>query len=788
MNSIFIKLSFRKLLKSKVYSITNLVGLTIGFVAFTLIALYIQHETSWDKSHENYDRIYRIQRQMTNATQVVAGNDISPHTRAVTAELIEGKFPEFEKITVIREINSAFLSTNSEQMIHEKEGIHADNYFFDIFTYHFIEGNTKTALEQPYSVAISESLAQKLFNKTNVVGQTITFEKKYPLTVTGVYTDLPFNSSLRPDFIISFSTLKPMQKINRSDLWSGDCMNYALLKPGASKQVAESKIKYLFNNYEELKYEELQLCPLSKVYLNFNDRSDYRIILKLFGLIGIFILMMSGFNYINLSLAQTSMRGKEVAIKKVVGSRKHSVVIQFLTETIGISLVALTLALAFSKLILPIFNNVVDKHISFHWVNDWSLVLILIAVALVTGLLSGLYPALFMASNKIVTLFKGNFFSGQRNQLGLKKALVTFQFTISLFLIILTASFSMQIKHISNKDLGFNQEGLLYSTINISENKVQFDQFRDRLLQHPEIADVSISKNFPFVGQGGGMTNWEGGNPDEEVICRFNQVSANYLSLLDAQITAGRNLSTDFGDESNNCVINETAVRYFGWDNPIGKRVNNNRLIVVGVVRDFVYHDMHNPIEPTLMTLAPNSILGNWTFAFRVNESDVQTAKTIISNELTTAFPNDAFEITDFKMAFNNENSYRIYHSINKSLVFFTVLNVLLAILGMFGLVSFSVARRTKEIGIRKINGSTVLGIFNLLNSEYYILVISAIVMAFPGAWFAYMALPSANKLPAQTWVFALSALALLLIVLISTGYQTWKAATRNPVESLRYE
>jgi putative ABC transport system permease protein len=198
------------------------------------------------------------------------------------------------------------------------------------------------------------------------------------------------------------------------------------------------------------------------------------------------------------------------------------------------------------------------------------------------------------------------------------------------------------------------------------------------------------------------MTNWEGGDPDEEVICRFNQVSANYLSLLDAQITAGRNLSTDFGNESNNCVINETAVRYFGWDNPIGTRVNNNRLVVVGVVRDFVYHDMHNPIEPTLMTLAPNSILGNWTFAFRVKESDVQTAKRIISNELTAAFPNDAFEITDFKMAFNNENSYRIYHSINKSLVFFTILNVLLAILGMFGLVSFSVARRTKEIGIRK--------------------------------------------------------------------------------------
>jgi putative ABC transport system permease protein len=189
-------------------------------------------------------------------------------------------------------------------------------------------------------------------------------------------------------------------------------MNYALLKPGASKQVAESKIRYLFKDHEELRYEELQLCPLSKVYLNFNDRNDYLFVLKLFGIIGIFILMMSGFNYINLSLAQASMRGKEVAIKKVVGSRKQSVVVQFLTETVGISLVALALALVFSKLFLPVFNNVVDKHISFHLISNWKLVLMLVAVAITTGLLSGLYPAFFMASNKIVTLFKGNFFSG----------------------------------------------------------------------------------------------------------------------------------------------------------------------------------------------------------------------------------------------------------------------------------------------------------------------------------------------------------------------------------------
>ncbi|MBN1926870.1 MAG: ABC transporter permease, partial [Prolixibacteraceae bacterium] len=763
--------------------------LTIGFTAFILIALFIRHELNWDKSHEKYERIYRIQRHMTNATQVVSGNDVSPHTRPRTAQMIEGNFPEFEKISVIREINSAFLSTDAKNFVLEKDGLHADTCFLDIFTYQFTRGNRQTALMEPNTIIISEELALKLFKKTDVLGQTILFEKKYPLTVTGVFIELPSNSSLRPGFIISFSTLKVMQNIERSDLWSGDCMTYALLKPEASKTAAEAKIRNLFDTHEELRNEELQLCPLSKVYLNFNDRNDYVLVLNLFGLIGLFILLMSGFNYINLSLAQTSMRSKEVAIKKVVGSRKIAVIIQFLAETVGISLLALILGFAMSRALLPVFNNIVDKHIAFDFSADWRFMVVLLLIAVFTGTLSGLYPALLMASGKIVSLFKGNLFTGHQSNFGLKKALVTFQFTISLFLIILTASFSMQIKHNTNKNLGFEQDGLLYSVINISENKVQFNQFRDKVKQHPEITDVSISKNFPFLGQGGGMTNWEGGNPNEKVTCRFNTVSANYLSVLNASLVTGRNFAPDFGgDESHSCIINEAAVKSFGWDNPIGKRIHNNRLTVVGVVRDFIYHDLHNPIEPNILTLAPNTINGNWTFAFRVNKQNMASARDAITAELTEAFPNDPFEISDVTTAFNNENSFRIYHSVNKSLLFFTILNVILAIIGMFGLVSFSVACRTKEIGIRKINGSSGFAIFKLLNREYYLLIVSAIIFAFPAAWYVYMSLPSAYKLPAQTWVFALSALALMAIVLISTGYLTYKAATKNPVEALRYE
>jgi len=771
------------------YSITNLAGLTVGFTAFILIALFVRYELNWDKVNDNYDRIYRIQRYMTNALYATNGNDISPHSRAITAQMIEEKFPEFEKITVIRENGSAFLATDAEHLVHDEKGINADTCFFDLFTYQFVEGNKTTALNQPYAIVLSETLARKLFNKTDVLGQTVLLEKKYPLTVTGVYKDLPFNSSVRPSYIISFSTLKPLQNIERSSLWTGDCMTYVLLKPGVSEQLAESKIKHIFNDYESIRYEELQLCPISKVYLNFNDRNDYVIVLKLFALIGVFILIMSGFNYINLSLAQASMRGKEVAVKKVIGCRQQSLVVQFLGESSGVSFAALAFALFFSKLLLPLFNNVVDKQISFGLFNDWPFILFMILIAGCTGLASGIYPAWFMASNKITTLFKGNFFSKPRDSFNLKKTLVTFQFAISLFLIVLTLSFSMQIKYITQKDLGFKQEGLLYTEINISKNQIMFDQLRERLLQHPEVIDFSMSKNFPFVSQGGGMTNWEGGNPNEKVTCRFNNVSYNYLSILNTQLIAGRNFSPDFsGDVGKSCIINETAAKCFGWDNPIGKRVNDNRLTVVGVVKDFIFHDMHSPIEPSVMVLASNTIIGNWTFAFRVNKNNEADVRKALASELEKAFPNDPFEICDFPSAFNNENSFRIYHSVKKSLLFFTILNILLAIVGIFGLVSYAVARRTKEIGIRKINGSSPAGIFQLLNKEYYFLILLAMLIAFPTAWFVYMSLPSANKLPAQPWVFILGAGLLFVIILFSTSYQTIKAATRNPVEALRYE
>jgi putative ABC transport system permease protein len=783
------KISFRNLLKHKGLSITNVLGLTLGFAAFMLIGLFIKYELNWDKINNNYDRIYRIQRHYSKTMFAMDGNDISPHSRAITAQLLEKQFPEFEKVSVIRENGGMFLSADNEHQVYDEKGIHADSCFFDIFSYRFIEGNITSAIDEPFTIVLSKTMADKLFGNASAIGKTVILDKKHQLRVTGVYQELPYNSSVRPSYIISFGTLASINGITRHDMWSGDCMTYALVKPNVDVKSLENKIKHIFLGIQGVEYEELQLCPLSKIYLNFNGQNDYLIVLYLFGLIGVFILLMSVFNYINLTIAKASVRGKEVAVKKVIGSNRWSLIVQFLCETIVVAFVSLVLAFLLTKAFLPVFSNIVDKQLDMNLIDNWKFLSVMVLVAFMVGVLSGIYPALFLSSHKIISLFKGELFGKDLETFSLKKALVTFQFAISVFLILLSMSFSLQVKHIAHKDLRFEKDGLLYARLTVSQKGTMFDQLRDRILQHPEIKNASMSKNLPFVSFGGGMTNWEGGDPNDKISCRFNEVSYDYFSTLKAKLVAGRDFSRDFpGDVGKACIINETAVKCFGWDEPIGKRLNDNRLKVVGVVQNFVYKDMHNGIEPAIMVLAPQETLGDWIFAFRVDEKDQTNAKAILTEEFEKAFPNDPFEFRDVPSAFNNENSFKIYHSVNRSIFFFTILNIFLAIIGLLGLVSFTVVRRTKEIGVRKINGSSSMNIFYLLSREYYILLFWALVIAIPAAWWAYMMLPSANKMPAQPWVFVLGASILFIIILLSTSYQTLKAATRNPVEALRYE
>jgi putative ABC transport system permease protein len=589
MIGMLLKISVRNLLKNKLFSIINVTGLALGFSAFILISLFVRYELNWDKSNVYYDRIYRIQRHYKRTMYAMDGNDISPNSRAVTAQLIEKQFPEIKKVTVIREIDRVFMAYDPASQVYNIKGIFADSCFFDVFTYKFIEGSQTGSLDEPFSIVLSKTMADRLFGGKRALGEAVVLEKKFALNVTGVYEDLPENSTRRPDYIVSFSSLAKVGGIKRSDIGSGDCMTYALLNPGADYKVLESKIKNVFSGFKGIEFEELQLCPMKNIYLNFNGRGDYIVALLLYGLIGLFILVMSAFNYINLTIANASVRGKEVAMKKVCGSSRSSLIIHFLGETILSSVIAVLLAFEIASSFLPLFSGIINKHLTLSLKADSGYVFMIIA--------------------------------------------------ISIFLILLTLSFSLHIRYLLKKNLGFDKEHILFARMSVSNQEVTFDQLRNRVLQHSEIEDAFMCQNLPFVTFGGGMTNREGGDPNEKINCRFK-----------------------------------------------------------------------------------------------------------------------------------------------------TIFNIFLAMIGLFGLVSFTVVRRTKEIGIRKINGSSTVSIYYLLSRDYYIMLLVAIMISFPAAYWTYTRVPGANKLPPQVWVYLLSIGIISVIILLTTSYLTIKASRRNPVEALRYE
>lgn len=785
MNSILFRISIRNLLKNKFTSLVCVFGLSLGFVAYILISLLIRYEMSWDKANENYDNIYLVERNISLSSHNIGNHDISPFTPAITAPMLEG-YSGFEKVTVIYEIQDKFLSITPEELFRIDRGLYADHNYFNVFTYQFVDGYPVGDFNEPFSLVISESLANRFFTPGEAVGQIISLDKKTDLKVTGVYVDLPVNSSIRPEYIISFSTLEKTEGISRNDLWSISCMTFTLLSPDSDPPDIEDRVKGMLAGFDGMESETLLLTPLSKI--RFNSVPDYYTIIWIFGLVAILILTMSAFNYVNLLMANTSIRGKEIAIKKMNGSSRSRLVVQFLGETVLLSILAVAISFYLISFLLPFFNNMMNTSIVMNFYHDLQFTGLLVLSSLVIGLIAGIYPAFFMSSNSIISLFKGSFNTGS-DKIKLRKTLVLLQFAISVFLICLSMFFLSQVNHLTGKDVGFNRENLVYVQLTSSVTDRYFDGFRSRLLQNPAIINASMSANLPFVNFGGSMISWEGGNPGEKAFCRPNLVTYDFVETLGMHLIEGRNFSREHtSDIDQACIINETAIRNFGWDDPIGKRLDNNRFTVVGVVKDYHLMDIHNPIEPLVLKLVSDEMAGEWIFAFRYIPGSRDEVFEILKNEFAMEFPNDPFYIDELDSAFRNESAFVGYQMLRNSMLFFTVFNIFLAVTGLLGLVSFSVARRTKEIGIRKITGSSIWNIFILLNREFFMLLGISVIIAWPGVWMVHNAFPGAHKLPLNPWILIISAITILMVTLLSTGWQTWKAANRNPVEALRYE
>lgn len=783
-------LSFRYLIKYKSHNILNIIGLAIGFTAFILVSLYVNYEYSWDKHNVNYDRLYRVQRNYVKARHAMDGNDISPHTRGITAKLLFPRYPEIENILIIKELNGLHVSSDGVQPFYDnRKGYAAEQSIFQLFTYNFLGGDKNTALTDPFSVVLSETMAKMLFNDINVVGKTVILEKKFNLKVTGVYRDLPQNSIFRPSYIVSLATLEKNNEDVRNS-YAGNYMTYVMLKPGQDYKGLNQKIGNLFKGVVRVEDEKITLCPMSKLYLSFNDQKAYLIVLSLYQLIGIFILLLAAFNYINFTTANSALRAKEIGIRKLSGSSRRLLFGQFLSESLFLTIISLNLALFSTELILPMFNNIVQKDLVFSYSANAQFILEVSGIALLTGFLSGIYPALFMSSQNLLSLFRGNVFKTSSDKVSLKKVLVTSQFSISVFLITLSLANAMQIRYMLTKDLGFDKENILYATLNITRKDANYEDIRNRILSHPEIVNCALSRHVPFASSGGGSVNWEGCIPGDVLEIRDNEVSYDFVKNFGIAMADGRDFSRDYASDAGTaCLINETAWHCFGYSNPIGKRIDDGRLRIVGVMKDFHFKDMFNTIEPAIVKLVPIQFgTGNWTFSFRFRPGEFSKAERDIRSELEQYFPNDPFTLNILSDAFRSENVFKILDSINNSLVFFTILNVLLAAMGLLGLISFTTQRRTKEIGIRKIHGSSSVRIFVLLTREYLGLLVIASLISWPcGAWVMTL-IPFNYKMSMPYWLFAFASVIIAAIALTTSFYHTFKASRVNSVKTLRYE
>jgi len=789
----YLKIAWRSFKKGKLYSFINLSGLTVGMTSFILIALFVQYELSYDKQHVNVDDIYRvISKQPGNEYK---GTDLFSGTPLPLGPAMVSDFPEVEAKTGI-DLRSNLLSKGKE--VFSEKGIFADEGFFDVFAIELISGVGKSVLEEPLNVLLTESLAKKFFGNESPLNQTITFERSTEFTIKGVIADPPKNQHFNYSYIASLSAA-PSYLQNRNAWGNNVAVTYVKLAEGTDPKKLEAKLLAYRKNAKEayakegLKPPIYQLQPLkdihlySKVNFELEPNGDMKYV-YLYSLIAIVILLLASINYMNLTTVRSAQRAKEIGMTKVLGANRQQLIAQFLGESFLFTIFSFLLALGLAYLLLPEFGQLLDKNIPFDIVGNKWLLLGMFCTAILTGSLSGFYPAVFLSGVSPIKAFKGNFLKNTGRNAWLRNGLVVGQFTAAIVLAIGSLVIYQQLQFTQNKNLGYDKEHIVhvpYSTNEIAENE---DVIRNELLKNPNINKVSISTQIPIeFDMQGFINNWEGNTTKQQLGIYMTFVDYDFIDVLDMEIVEGRAFSEDFAtDEKEGYIINEAAAKALGWKTSVGKEFDEGHII--GVVKDFHIQKFDLAIEPLYMRMRPE-----WTKTFgevimNIDADDFEATKKYIVSVMNEAAPLVPFDVT-----FLDDTYARLYKSevkLGSTFNIFTILALFIASMGMFGLVSHSVLQRTKEIGIRKVLGSSTIAIVSLISKDFLKLMVIALLAACPIAYyfmndwlqgFAY-------RIEIDWWVFALVGFMSMIIAMITISVQSIKSALANPVKSLRTE
>jgi putative ABC transport system permease protein len=804
----YFKIAFRNLAKYKFISFINLFGLTIGLTCCLLITTYILNELSYDRYNKNADNIYRITRTFysNDGVQALQLSTISPPF----GYYLPGDFPDIKKMTRLLG-NGTTTFRYQDNIFNEKNSFFADENLFDVFTVNVVKGNPKTALKDPFTVMLTEEVAKKYFGNEDPMNKVLRANNQFDVKVTGIYKAFPSNAHLHPEILISFNTLKDSAVYGEKNLqtnWGNNSFFTYILLP--DKYPVKSLLaqfpafldRRMASEYTGKLPSQLTKLGLQKLTdIHLHSHTDYEAEpngditrVYIFAAIALFILLIACINYMNLSTARSTLRAKEIGIRKVIGARKKELIFQFLGESILLCWSALLLAGLCTFLALPFLNKISGQELSIHTLLQWKIIIPLLLTPFIVGIISGIYPALFMSSFQPVKTLKGLFRIGGRG-ISFRKVLVVTQFSISIILIIATAIVFQQLHYVQTKSLGFDKDKILTLAYSNEVSK-QYDAFRTDLLKNAAFKDVTRSSRIPTGRLLDDMNAYTiNGDSLQQVSTdiKYVCVDHDFTSTFNVPMKAGRFFSRDYGTDTSSFVINESAAGILGWNNPneaIGKalKYGDTKGNIIGVLKDFHFESMHQAIIPMIFLLLPPSQSYYNNVSVKIAGNDIASALSYMESTWKKFFPG-----TPFDYAFLDQKFDKLYASEQRQGTLFTLfacIAIFIACLGLFGLSAFTISQRIKEIGVRKVLGADVSGIVTLLSKDFLKLVGIAAIMAFPVAYYAMnnWLKDFAYRIHIQWWVFIIAGIIAAFIAFITVSFQAIKAAVANPVKSLRTE
>ncbi len=801
----YIKTAIRNFTRHKGYTFINIFGLATGIICCLLILVYVQDELSYDKYHEKSDQIYRI----VNAG-VIRGNQIEmPLVSGPWGPTMVEEFPEVLKAVRVKPPDSRWVIEHGEQKFPEKGLYFVDPTFFEVFDVEMIAGNPETALDAPYSMVVTEEMAEKYFGQEDPVGKIMIGDNWMNFNVTGIMKKHPSTTHMNYDFLVNFETLnRAIDPINKQPYYGDLARNwqnfriytYLLLDVNADTEVVENKMRTLLEERlgQTLRTVGVELNPylqrLTDIHLKSNLEAEIwptgdESYIYIFSAVAIFVLLIACINFMNLSTARSENRAKEVGIRKVVGADRFQLVKQFLSESIIFTLIAALIAGVAVLLLLFPFNAIAEKNISVSDIINGQTISSLIGLILIVGVISGSYPAFLLSSFKPAEVLGGKKHKGAAGGL-LRKILVVLQFAISVCLIIGLSVIFSQMQYIKNRPLGFEQEDILAIPLSDPAPRSTYNSYKTVLLSNSQVSSVSAASTIPGGLFGIGLLRPVGRPANENLTVQVINVDYDFVETFGLELFEGRDFSREFTTDLNRALLlNEEAVKKFGFDSGLDKRLTPggaNVLPVVGSLKDYYFKSLHQNIEPFVMILGAEQAF-NWVFIKTSGES-MSGVMQFAEREWRRINPGHPFEYT-----FVDRNIALMYQSetrLSRLFSIFTVITIYIACLGLFGLASFSVMQRTKEIGIRKVVGASASSILIILLKEYVKWVGLANVMAWPLAYyFMHRWLEGfAYHINLNILTFLASGILALMIALLTVSFQTFKAATANPVDSLRYE